>query len=376
MKQEIYIGVMSGTSLDGVDLVAVSFEPLHLHASLTVPFPDHLRQALIALTLPADNEIERMGVADVALARLIGESANQLIADHHLNKEDIRALGSHGQTIRHRPEAGFSLQIGDPNLIAEIVGLPVVADFRRRDMAAGGQGAPLVPAFHQALFQHETVHRIILNLGGIANISVLSAGQPDRVFGFDTGPANILMDAWCFQHTGQTFDESGAWAATGQVNDILLNQLLAHDYFARPFPKSTGREDFNLAWLQQQLHTVQQENRADQRLAQISAQDVQATLLQLTAQTVIDAISQTGLKTGELWLCGGGAYNQTLWNTLANGLVDWTLKSTLEIGLAPTWVEATAFAWLTRQRVHHFSGNLPAVTGAKGSRVLGTLTHR
>ena len=376
MKQEIYIGVMSGTSLDGVDLVAVSFEPLQLHASLTVPFPDPLRQALIALTLPSDNEIERMGVADVALAQLIGESANQLIADHQLHKEDIRAMGSHGQTIRHRPEAGFSLQIGDPNLIAEIVGLPVVADFRRRDMAAGGQGAPLVPAFHQALFQHETVHRIILNLGGIANISVLSAGQPDRVFGFDTGPANILMDAWCFQHTGQTYDEGGAWAATGQVNDLLFNQLMAHDYFARPFPKSTGREDFNLAWLQQQIHRVQQENRADQRLAQISAQDVQATLLQLTAQTVIDAISQTGLKTGELWLCGGGAYNQTLWNTLADGLVDWTLKSTVEIGLAPTWVEATAFAWLTRQRVHQFSGNLPAVTGAKGSRVLGTLTHR
>jgi anhydro-N-acetylmuramic acid kinase len=373
MKQEIYIGVMSGTSLDGVDLVAVSFEPLHLHATLTVPFPDNLRQALIALTLPADNEIERMGVADVALARLIGDSANQLLADHQLNKNDIRAMGSHGQTIRHRPEAGFSLQIGDPNLIAEITGLPVVADFRRRDMAAGGQGAPLVPAFHQAIFQDENIHRIILNLGGIANISVLTAGQADKIFGFDTGPANILMDAWCFQHTGQTFDQDGAWAATGQVNEILLNQLLSHEYFSRHFPKSTGREDFNLTWLMQQI-SITQETNSD--IAQISQQDVQATLLQFTAQTVIDAITQTGLTRGELWLCGGGAYNQTLWQALAQGLPNWVLQSTSEMGLAPTWVEATAFAWLTRQRMQGLAGNLPAVTGAQGLRVLGTLTHR
>jgi len=373
MKQDIFIGVMSGTSLDGVDLVAVSFDPLRLHATLTVPFPSELRQALIALTLPADNEIERMGVADVALAKLIGESANKLIADHQLNKDDIRAIGSHGQTIRHRPEAGFTLQIGDPNLIAEITDLPVVSDFRRRDMAAGGQGAPLVPAFHQAIFQDEHTDRIILNLGGIANISVLVAGQPGHVFGFDTGPANILMDAWCFQHTGQTFDQDGAWAATGTVNQILLKQLLSHEYFDRSFPKSTGREDFNLTWLLQQIETAQQEKNID---AQISPQDVQATLLQLTAQTVINAITQTSLKAGELWLCGGGAYNRALWQAIAQGLPDWTLRSTSDMGLAPTWVEATAFAWLTHQRIHHLSGNLPAVTGAQGLRVLGTLTHR
>jgi anhydro-N-acetylmuramic acid kinase len=373
MKHEIYIGVMSGTSLDGVDLVAVSFEPLQLHATLTVPFPDKLRHALIDLTLPADNEIERMGVADVALAQLIGESTNQLIADHQLNKEDIRAVGSHGQTIRHRPEAGFSLQIGDPNLIAEITGLPVVADFRRRDMAAGGQGAPLVPAFHQALFQHETINRIILNLGGIANISVLTAGQPDKVFGFDTGPANILMDAWCFQHTGQPFDQDGAWAASGQVNTLLLNQLLSHDYFYRSYPKSTGREDFNLDWL---LHQINDTQHANSCLTHITPVDIQATLLQFTAQTVIDAIRKTELATGELWLCGGGAFNGRLWQIIAHELPQWTLKSTLEIGLAPTWVEATAFAWLTRQRIQGLAGNLPAVTGAQGLRVLGTLTHR
>lgn len=373
MKQDIFIGVMSGTSLDGVDLVAVSFSPLQLHATLTVPFPEQLRNDLIALTLPADNEIERMGVADVALARLIGESANRLISENHIDQAQICALGSHGQTIRHRPESGFTLQIGDPNLIAEITGLPVVSDFRRRDMAAGGQGAPLVPAFHQAIFQDEHINRIILNLGGIANISVLPAGQPDQVFGFDTGPANILMDAWCFQHTGQTFDRDGAWAATGKIDHILLNQLLSHEYFVRPFPKSTGREDFNLGWLKQQINLIQ---RSENHHTPRSPQDVQATLLQLTAQTIIDAIKHTGLKKGELWLCGGGAYNRTLWQVLVQGLPDWTLKSTLDMGLAPTWVEATAFAWLTHQRIHHFSGNLPAVTGAQGLRVLGTLTHR
>lgn len=373
MKQDIFIGVMSGTSLDGVDLVAVSFEPLKLHATLTVPFPEQLRNDLIALTLPADNEIERMGVADVALARLIGESANQLISTNLIDKTNIIAIGSHGQTIRHRPEAGFSLQIGDPNLIAELTGLPVVADFRRRDMAAGGQGAPLVPAFHQAIFQDQTVNRIILNLGGMANISVLPAGKPEKVYGYDTGPANILMDAWCFQETGQTFDQDGIWASTGEVNEALLNQLLSHDYFTRPFPKSTGREDFNLSWLQQQIDDVQQ---SDSSLDHTSPQDIQATLLQFTAQTVIDAILQTGLETGELWLCGGGAYNGTLLHAIANGLPHWKLKSSLEIGLAPTWVEATAFAWLARQRMLGLSGNLPAVTGAQGLRILGTLTHR
>jgi len=372
MNQGIYIGVMSGTSLDGVDLVAVSFEPLKLHATLTIPFPEQLRNDLIDLTLPADNEIERMGVADVAIARLIGESINQLIRDNYLDKNLIHTIGSHGQTIRHRPEAGFSLQIGDPNLIAEITTLPVVADFRRRDLAAGGQGAPLVPAFHQAIFQDQTVHRIILNLGGMANISVLPAGQPEKVFGYDTGPANILMDAWCFQETGHHFDQDGAWAATGEVNDAFLMQLMSHDYFARAFPKSTGREDFNLEWLQQQIDEVK---LLDNSLDHISPQDIQATLLQFTAQTVIDAILQTDLATGELWLCGGGAYNGVLWQAIANGLPHWTLKSTLEIGLAPTWVEATAFAWLARQRMQGLSGNLPAVTGAQGLRVLGTLTH-
>ena len=384
MGQEIYIGVMSGTSLDGVDVVAVSFEPMVLHASLTIAFPEELRADLLALTYPDDNEIERMGVADVALAQLIGDAVNELIAEHKLPIEAIVAIGSHGQTIRHRPESGFSLQIGDPNLIAELTQLPVVADFRRRDMAAGGQGAPLVPAFHQAVFQHPSINRIILNLGGMANISVLPAGPPTQGFGYDTGPANILMDAWCFQHTGHSYDHDGAWAAAGTVDKPLLAHLLANEYFSRPYPKSTGREDFNLEWLQQQMIEVATQSLfeevngsydASNALDQTPPQDIQATLLMLTAKTVADAVEQTGL-TGELWVCGGGAYNSALWQALAELLPHWTLHSTAELGLAPTWVEATAFAWLARQRVLGLPGNLPAVTGASGLRVLGTLTHR
>ena len=249
----IYIGVMTGTSMDGVDIVAASFDPLQLHATLTLPFDLDLRDELMALTLPGDNEIDRMGKADVALAKMIGQGINQLIEEHNLPRKQIKAIGSHGQTIRHRPEHGFTLQIGDANIITEITQIPVVADFRRRDMAAGGQGAPLVPAFHQALFQHDSIHRVILNLGGIANVSLLPAGQPEAVYGFDTGPANILMDAWCHRYTGQPYDENGNWAAYGQPIRSLLERLQSHEYFSKEPPKSTGREDFNLDWLDEQL---------------------------------------------------------------------------------------------------------------------------
>ena len=207
----IYIGVMTGTSMDGVDIVAASFDPLQLHATLTLAFDPDLRDELMALTLPDDNEIDRMGKADVALAQMIGHGINALIEKNNLDKSRIKAIGSHGQTIRHRPEHGFTLQIGDPNIITEITQIPVISDFRRRDLAAGGQGAPLVPAFHQDIFQHDSIHRVILNLGGIANVSLLPAGKPEEVYGFDTGPANILMDAWCSRYTGQPFDENGNW---------------------------------------------------------------------------------------------------------------------------------------------------------------------
>lgn len=370
----IYIGVMTGTSMDGVDFVAASFEPLQLHGTLTLEFDPELRSELMALALPDDNEIDRMGKADVALAKMIGHGINQLIEQHQLPREQIKAIGSHGQTIRHRPEHGFSLQIGDPNIITEITQIPVVSDFRRRDLAAGGQGAPLVPAFHQALFQHSEIHRVILNLGGIANISILPAGDAYGVYGYDTGPANILMDAWCHRYTGQPYDEGGSWAAYGQPIRNLLNRLQNHDFFAKEPPKSTGREDFNLEWLDEQLADW----RSDLEYNELEdlPENVQATLLKLTTRAIKKAIYRSPLETGEVYVCGGGAYNTQLLEQLRWRLRkhNWSVQTTQALGLSPTWVEGTAFAWLAMRFMQQHSGNLPAVTGAHGFRVLGSVT--
>ena len=370
----IYIGVMTGTSMDGVDIVAASFDPLQLHATLTLPFDLDLRDELMALTLPGDNEIDRMGKADVALAKMIGQGINQLIEEHNLPRKQIKAIGSHGQTIRHRPEHGFTLQIGDANIITEITQIPVVADFRRRDMAAGGQGAPLVPAFHQALFQHDSIHRVILNLGGIANVSLLPAGQLEAVYGFDTGPANILMDAWCHRYTGQPYDENGNWAAYGQPIRSLLERLQSHEYFSKEPPKSTGREDFNLDWLDEQL--ADWRNDVEYMELEDTPENVQATLLKLTTRAIKKAIYRSGMPTGEVYVCGGGAYNSHLLEQLRWRLRKhhWSVQTTSVLGLAPTWVEATAFAWLAMRFVHQQSANLPAVTGAAGYRILGSMT--
>ncbi|TXJ09101.1 MAG: anhydro-N-acetylmuramic acid kinase [Acinetobacter sp.] len=373
----LYIGVMTGTSMDGLDIVAVSFDPLQLHATLTLKFEEDLRTQLMALTLPDDNEIDRMAVAHVALGKMIAEGVNRLITEHQLDRSNIRAIGSHGQTIRHRPESGFSLQIGDPHLITELTGIPVIHDFRSRDLAAGGQGAPLVPAFHQVLFQHESIHRVILNLGGIANITMLPAGQAEKVYGFDTGPANILMDAWCERYTGQPYDENGNWAAYGQPIRSLLDRLQAHEYFSKEPPKSTGREDFNLEWLDEQLADWQ--NDVDYDELENSPENVQATLMKLTTRAIKKAIyrSKDIMPTGEVYVCGGGAYNSHLLEQLRWRLRkhEWSVQSTEVLGLAPTWVEATAFAWLAMRFCEDLSGNLPAVTGAQGFRVLGSMTH-
>ena len=371
----IYIGVMTGTSMDGVDIVAASFNPLQLHATLTLAFDPDLRDQLMALTLPDDNEIDRMGKADVALANMIGEGINTLIEQHQLDRSQIKAIGSHGQTIRHRPEHGFTLQIGDPNIITEITQIPVVSDFRRRDMAAGGQGAPLVPAFHQDIFQHDSIHRVILNLGGIANVSLLPAGAPEQVLGFDTGPANILMDAWCHRYTGQPYDENGNWAAYGQPIRSLLERLQAHDFFGKEPPKSTGREDFNLDWLDDQIMDWRNDELAYDELED-TPENVQATLLKLTTRAIKKAIYRSGMDTGEVYVCGGGAYNSQLLEQLRWRLRkhQWTVQSTADLGLSPTWVEATAFAWLAMRFVQQLSGNLPAVTGAQGYRILGSIT--
>ncbi len=372
----IYIGVMTGTSMDGVDIVATSFDPLTLHATLTVPFEPELRDELMALTLPDDNEIDRMGKADVALAQMIGQGVNQLIEMNGLDRSRIKAIGSHGQTIRHRPEYGFTLQIGDPNIITEITQLPVISDFRRRDMAAGGQGAPLVPAFHQALFQHDSIHRVILNLGGIANVSMLPANNPNAVYGFDTGPANILMDAWCQRHTGNAYDENGDWAAYGQPIRSLLDRLQNHEFFAKEPPKSTGREDFNLEWLDDQISDWR--NDLDYDELEDTPENVQATLMKLTTRAIKKAIyrSKDLMPTGEVYVCGGGAYNSHLLEQLRWRLRkhNWSVQTTDALGLAPTWVEATAFAWLAMRFIQQLSGNLATVTGASGDRILGTIT--
>lgn len=361
---EIYLGLMSGTSLDAIDAVAVSFssqQSIQLLGTHSLALPKQLRDDILKLTQPNDNEIDRLGEVDIKLGLLFAQCTNELLSKLQLAACDIKALGSHGQTIRHRPYAKtpFTLQITDPNVITEHTGITVVADFRRRDIAAGGQGAPLVPAFHEAILRTSEVNRVVLNLGGMANITVLPADLTQAVYGYDTGPANVLMDAWCQQHLHQPYDKNGAWAASGQIIEPLLIQLLAHPFLKKSYPKSTGREDFHIDWLLNLLCPT------------FAAQDVQATLLELTAQSVVDAITSTEFEQGELWLCGGGAYNAALWQRLAAKLPKYTLHSTNEVGIAPTWIEASAFAWLAKQTIQGFSGNLPAVTGAAGKRILG-----
>lgn len=363
VDDKIYLGLMSGTSLDAIDAVAVTFEPgFRLLATNTLPLNEGLRTQILSLTLPGNNEIDQLGELDKQLGELFAECANQLITDGNIDRSRIMAIGSHGQTIRHRPSARrpFTLQIGDPNVIAENTGITVVADFRRRDMAVGGQGAPLVPAFHQAMFRSPQRDRVILNLGGIANITTLPADAHSLVRGYDTGPANILMDAWiqhCRQHD---YDRNGAWAASGKLRPDLLGRMLQHPFFDLPAPKSTGREDFNLAWLQQILAADSYPDA-----------DIQATLCELTATSVAKAIESEKLVSPELILCGGGAYNAHLAARLQELLPKCLITDTSHYGLSPTWVEATAFAWLAKQTMGHLPGNLPAVTGAREARVLG-----
>lgn len=362
---ELYIGLMSGTSMDAVDAVIVNFaQGMRLEGTYTHPLPASLRNRLSALCQSGPDEIELVGRADGELGEVFAAAVLGLLQNSQHHASTIRAIGSHGQTIRHRPygEQPFTLQIGNPNIIAERTGITVVADFRRRDMAAGGQGAPLVPAFHAGVFGHESTHRVILNLGGIANITVLPAGEPAGIHGFDTGPANTLMDAWIQLKQNKPYDSQGAWAASGDVCTALLERLMAHPYFTRPAPKSTGREDFHLQWLQSEIEAGQ---------FQASDADIQATLLELTARSVAAAINNGAVRQGDLLICGGGAMNTTLWHRLEELLPTWKLHSTSEFGLAPTWVEATAFAWLARQTILGLPGNLPLVTGASGPRVLG-----
>jgi anhydro-N-acetylmuramic acid kinase len=363
---DAWIGFMSGTSMVGIDAILVSFadSKIQIHATHSIPYPDDIRKRLASLSQNHGTPDE-LGELDHLVGALFADVTAGLLERSGLTKDQVRAIGSHGQTIRHQPDGGtpFTLQIGDPTLIAERTGITTVSDFRRRDLAAGGQGAPLVPAFHRAFFADELADRCILNLGGIANLTHLPADTTGRITGFDIGPANALMDTWCKHQTGQAFDKGGDWASEGQVDQSLLSDLLSDAYFHRPPPKSTGTEKFNLGWVQTNLA----------RHPSVSAEDVQRTLLELTAITVAQKLPQQPDMT--VFVCGGGAQNPVLMKELQRTCSPCKVTTTAEIGLDPQWVEPTAFAWLARQTLSGRPGNLPEVTGAKGERILGAVYY-
>lgn len=357
-NSSIYIGVMSGTSLDGVDAVAFDTATQSIIHAHELPFSSDLRATCLRLQSTSENELHEAQCTSNILAGLYAQAINELCQHAHLNTQHITAVGVHGQTIRHRPECGYTIQLNQPARIAEQTGMTVVSDFRARDIAAGGQGAPLVPAFHDYLWRDAAHNRVVLNIGGFANISVLNVNQP--TFGYDTGPGNVLMDAWIGLHQGKNYDANGDWAASGAVHEELLNALLSEPYFSQPHPKSTGRDGFHLDWLNAHLAT----------LPNIAPTDVQATLLQLTAVTIANEIKTAH----EVIVCGGGAYNGALLHVLRQLLPNAAIQTSDTYGINPQHVEAAAFAWLAAQTIQHLSGNLPAVTGAAGARILGNIT--
>ncbi len=357
-----YLGVMSGTSLDGIDIALIDQgDRCELKASAYLPMPDALRTELLALCSSGHDELVRSALAENQWAHLVASGILQLLARENLESTDIRAIGSHGQTIRHHPERGFSVQIGNPSLLAELTGISVVSDFRRRDIAAGGQGAPLVPAFHEALFKQDKHCPAILNIGGFSNISVLGSQQPVR--GFDCGPGNVLMDAWIQRCQGKAYDSNGDWAASGTVDEHLLEEMLAEPYFHTAGPKSTGRELFSLRWLDS--HLANNPNTSEV--------DVQCTLLELTARSISNALLGMRPLTTEVLVCGGGAHNASLMSRLAQLLPQCAVASTASRGVPPDWVEAMAFAWLAHCCLEGIPANSPSVTGARGPRVLGAI---
>ncbi|MEN9866118.1 MAG: hypothetical protein RL748_1708 [Pseudomonadota bacterium] len=372
-RSNLYIGLMSGTSMDGVDAVLAEFSgspgstPCRTLGHTHLPFSSTLRQQFMALQQPGENEIEREALAANQLAHVYAEAVSKLLQQSGVPASRIRALGAHGQTIRHRPELGYTRQSQNPALLAELSGIDVIADFRSRDIAAGGQGAPLVPAFHHALFAAPGQTRALVNIGGISNISVLHANG--RIEGCDTGPGNVLMDGWIQQHQQKNFDQDGAWAASGTCHEALLAQLLREPYFAQGLPKSTGRDLFHLSWLAQHL----------QGFPALPPADVQATLCALTANSIAQMLlrcsDQLAQPLAALYVCGGGAYNQhlcqLLQQVLAQTLPQISVSSTTRLGVAPDQVEALAFAWLAYRHVQGQSANLPQVTGASGLRLLG-----
>jgi len=358
---ELYLGLMSGTSLDGIDAVVVDLGQTspkqiakHYH-----PFDDALRNVLLKLHQPSHNELHQTQLIGNQLARLYAEAAGAVLSKANLSNKHIRAIGCHGQTIRHCPEHGYSMQIGNAALLAELTGITVVSDFRSRDIAAGGQGAPLVPAFHDKLMRHPGIHRAIVNIGGISNLTNLKPNKATS--GFDCGPGNVLMDAWSRQHLGKPFDESGKWAASGSVLPGLLDKMLKEPFFYQPPPKSSGRDLFSLSWLGDRMSGTE------------ATEDVQATLLELTCRSIAEAINNHCSGAEEIYLCGGGAHNLALHNRLATLLPVCSVQSTDALGVDGDYMEATAFAWLAQQNLHGKPANLPQVTGSKHPCILGAV---
>jgi len=357
-----YIGLMSGTSLDGVDAAICDFSSGNTHVSghLHLPFSAELRAELLSLNQAGGcDELRRCTLAASSLARLYAGAVLGLLETHRIEPSDVAAIGCHGQTVRHQPDAGYTVQLVNGALLAELTGISVVCDFRSRDIAAGGQGAPLVPAFHQAIFGCPDKHRIVVNIGGIANLTSLPPSG--AVTGFDCGPGNMLMDAWAQRHRNVPYDENGLWATSGKPITEMLRRMLAYEYFNRAPPKSTGRETFNAAWLAQYLNG--DENPAD----------VQATLLALTVCGIADAVNEGRTTACEVFVCGGGAQNTALMDALSLKLAPHRVTTTEVLGVSPQIVEALAFAWLAKQNLESQPGNLPAVTGANGARILGAL---
>ena len=351
---------MSGTSLDGVDAVLTDLRDRpRLLGTMYLPYPNTLRIELLALNRSSRDELHRAALAGIRLAELYATSVLRLLRKHRVAARSVRAIGCHGQTVRHRPEAGYTLQLGNAAWLAERSGIPVVADFRSRDIAAGGQGAPLVPAFHATVFRNSRVHRVIVNLGGIANLTNLPSRGP--VTGFDTGPGNVLLDAWISSKRSLAFDRGGAFASRGRIVEPLLNALLSESYFRQSPPKSTGRDRFNPEWLR----------RFD--VARYETEDVQATLSELSARSVGRAVSKFCRGATEVYLCGGGARNSDLVARIARSLPGISVASTASLGIHPDWVEATAFAWLAQRRLTCETGSLVGVTGARKARVLGAI---
>lgn len=365
-KTLLFIGVMSGSSLDGIDVALTEFtrNSSKVVATHFQPYSNELKKSLLDLHFPSENELEKSSLIANQLARLYAEAVNALLVENDLTPNHITAIGCHGQTIRHQPrdgnDVGYSIQLGNNALLAELIKITVVGDFRSRDIAAGGQGAPLVPAFHQAAFASGNENRAIVNIGGIANITFLS--KNGEVIGFDTGPGNILIDHWATLKIGKAYDANGDWASTGTVDQQLLDSMLTDPFFALPPPKSTGRDLFNEAWLNQHLQNT------DYR-----AEDIARTLVELTSESIFHAMTRYCTDVNEVYLCGGGTHNKLLLLTLQSKLTNINLSTTDALGVNVDWVEAAAFAWLAKQTLSNQPSNLPSVTGASGLRILGAI---